>query len=122
MFHVAGKYYVPEEGYGYERLYKVDYGATFQGVTTVLFGYFLAFANFKTFKEPSADNYKYLTAASVVSALLFMQMAVRACVRARPVGAPGAPTKNAPLPIVPPRGRQSPCCRAPGVWGWSGAA
>jgi len=76
VFHVAGKYYVPEEGYGYERLYKVDYGATFQGVTTVLFGYFLAFANFKTFKEPSADNYKYLTAASVVSALLFMQMAI----------------------------------------------
>ena len=77
MFHVSGKQYVPEEGDGTERLYRIDYGATFQGVTTALFGFFLAFCHFKVGKEPSAEKYTMLSAASAVMMLVFLQTAVR---------------------------------------------
>jgi len=76
VFHVSGKQYVPEEGDGTERLYRIDYGATFQGVTTALFGFFLAFCHFKVGKEPSAEKYTMLSAASAVMMLVFLQTAI----------------------------------------------
>ena len=104
VFHVAGKYYVTPafEGMGTERLYKIDYGPSTQGVFTVFVLYGMFYWHYSTFRMPSAFKVAIHLGTSVITWVMLLQTAV-GC---------GVALCTVPLPPRAPRPRRRPC-RAP---------
>lgn len=76
MFHVAGKAYVAEEGYGTERLFRIDYGTSFQGIITCFTMYFVFYCHHSAYKAPSTEKVTMLMAATVMAIIMLLQTGV----------------------------------------------